>query len=242
MRLDKFLAEKGLGTRTEIKALLNKGLITVAGEVVKLAKYQLTDLELAKVAYQGELLTAHTSRVFAFYKPIGVLSASNDAKMPCALDYLPKNLQTRKYSCVGRLDKYSEGLLLISNDGELIHRLTQPKWQIKKLYYIEFTPDLAPLEADIIAAQFLNGLKIADLNCKPAIFTALSPNSAKVTVSEGKFHQVRRMLAHFKHEVTKLIRLQEGAICLDNLQPGELRELTEIEYLDLYNELGLKRS
>lgn len=242
MRLDKFLAEQGLGTRTEIKNLLSKGLVSVNGEIIKLAKYQLAEDEREKVSYQGEILSAYKSRVFVLYKPLGVLSASNDVQVPCALDFLPKNLQTRKYSCIGRLDKYSEGLLLLSNDGELIHRLTQPKWEIKKLYRIEFTPELTSGEAELISDQFTAGLQIADLDCKPAVFQALDNHTADVTVCEGKFHQVRRMLAHFKHDVTRLIRLQEGCIALGDLKSGDLRELTSSEYLNLYAEVKLERS
>lgn len=242
MRLDKFLAERGLGTRSEIKALLSKGLVTVNGKVVKEAKYQLADFELEQVVYQATNLSPYSKQVFMLYKPVGVLSAAKDDKSPCALDYLPSNLQTRKYSCVGRLDKYSEGLLLLTNDGELIHRLTQPKWQIKKTYKVTFSPELKAGEAELITSQFANGLEMKDLICKPATFQALSANTALVTVSEGKFHQVRRMMAHFAHEVTSLIRLCEGPIELGNLQTGEIRPLNAAEYAKLYAEVALERN
>lgn len=241
MRLDKFLAEKGLGTRTEIKNLLSKGVVSVNGKIIKLAKYQLAEDEREKVSYQGELLSAYKSRVFVLNKPLGVLSSSNDIHVACALDFLPKNLQTRKYSCIGRLDKYSEGLLLLSNDGELIHRLTKPKWEIKKLYRVEFTPELKMGEAELISMQFASGLRISNLDCKPAVFKAIDAHTAEVTVSEGKFHQVRRMLVHFGHEVTRLIRLQEGCIELGEMKSGDLRELSSAEYLSLYAEVKLER-
>lgn len=241
MRLDKFLAEHGLGTRSEIKDLLAKGLVTVNNQIIKSAKYQLKDTELMAVSYNGELLSKYQHHVFILHKPQGVLSATTDDSCPCAIDYLPVNLQTRSYNCIGRLDKYSEGLLLLTNDGELLHRLTQPKWQVNKQYYVEFNPALADGEGEIIAKQFKTGLALDDFVCQPALFEMLSASSAKVTVSEGKFHQVRRMLDHFKHEVTTLVRIQEGPISLENLPAGTLRELTDEEYKSLYAEVNLTR-
>lgn len=242
MRIDKFLAANGCGTRKMVKQLLDKGEITVNGVVVTSPKYQLLEEDLPKVACKGQALKGKLHTIFALYKPVGVLSAAKDKSLPCALDYLPKEYKSRDFSCVGRLDKHSEGLLLLSNDGQLIHRLTQPKWQIEKEYYVHFTPSITTEQAVEVAEAFAQGIDLQEFVCLPALFTYVTPNEAKVCIKEGKFHQVRRMFQHCGMEVTRLIRIREGHFSLGTLTSGDIRELSLEECAVIYQEVDLQHT
>lgn len=240
MRIDKFLAANGCGTRKDVKALIDKGLVTVAGNVIKSAKYQLQESDFSQVCCNGEKLNGKLHTLFLLYKPVGILSASQDKNAPCATDFLPESYKSRGFSCVGRLDKHSEGLLLLSNDGQLIHRLTQPKWHIKKTYAVEFTPAVSTATALDMQAAFAEGLDLKDFVCLPAQLTFNDDTRATVCIQEGKFHQVRRMFKHFDLEVTRLIRIKEACLELGNMESGDIRELTLEEINAIYQEVALE--
>ena len=161
------------------------------------------------------------------HKPAGVLSAVEDRRQKTVLDLLPEELQKRGLSPVGRLDKDTEGLLLLTNDGELTHHLLSPRHHVDKVYYARVEGELEQADCEAFAA----GMTLGDgLECMPAGLKILSPDEALVTLQEGKFHQVKRMLAARGKPVVYLKRLSMGPLQLDEvLQPGEFRHLTEEE-------------
>lgn len=242
MRLDKVLADRGLGTRSEIKKILRQGQVTLHGQAVLKADLQINTDDLPYICYRGEKIDFYAKTVFLLNKPAGVLSMPEAEGVPCALDYLPPAYRSRKFSCVGRLDKYSEGLLLITNDGELIHRLTQPKWKIRKLYYVDFEPEMSSTAAQLVQAAFARGINLGDFVTLAAEFHPLNSTSAEITVQEGKFHQVRRMLSACGYTVKRLLRLKEGPLALQDMAVGAVRQLNEAEIASLYAEVQLTRT
>ena len=225
-RLDKIISATGKKSRREVKLLVKQGRILVDG-VPASAPEMKVDPAVSEILLDGENIGYQRFTYIMLHKPAGVLSAVEDKRQKTVLDLLPEELQRRNLSPVGRLDKDTEGLLLLTNDGELTHRLLSPRHHVDKVYYARVDGRLE--EAD--CAAFAAGITLGDgLECMPAGLEILSDSEALVTLQEGKFHQVKRMLAFCGKPVVYLKRLSMGPLRLDeSLQPGEFRHLTEDE-------------
>lgn len=229
IRLDKLLAHSGYGSRKEVKELIRKGYVTVNEVVVKNDDYKVDEIH-DEVIIDGIIIDYQKYIYVMMNKPDGVICATYDPKDPIILDLII-DLPTRGLFPVGRLDKDSEGLLLITNDGKLAHELLSPKKHVKKVYYIEYEGTLD----ENVKSKFKEGIILEDgYKCLPAEIELLENNKAYVTISEGKFHQVKRMIQAVNCEVTYLKRIKFGSLELDNsLKNGEYRLLTEEELLKL---------
>ncbi|MBS5886474.1 MAG: pseudouridine synthase [Clostridium sp.] len=229
-RLDKVLSNLGYGTRKEIKQVVRKGLIEVNGEIVKDNGMQI-DPEVDKVLVNGEEIFYRKYIYLMMNKPDGVVSATFDNRDETVIDLLEIEHQVFEPFPVGRLDKDTVGLLLLTNDGELNHRLISPKWKVDKVYYAKI--DKKVTEADI--KKFKNGVTLDDgYTCKEAKLEILessdSGSEVMITIQEGKFHQVKRMFEAVDKSVVYLKRVEFGTLQLDeDLEEGEYRELTEEE-------------
>ena len=235
-RLDKLLAGTGKWSRREVKALVRQGLVRVDGRLAASAEDKL-DPAVAVVTVAGETISLCRFTYVMLHKPAGVLTATEDRKQPTVLDLLPPELRRIGLAPVGRLDKDTEGLLLRTNDGELAHRLLSPKYHVDKRY-------LARVDGELSAADteaFARGMTLGDgLECLPAGLEVLPDRVCIVTLREGKFHQVKRMLAARGAPVLYLKRLSMGPLTLDDsLAAGAYRLLRAEEILALYRACGL---
>lgn len=222
-RLDKTLANAGAGTRSAVKALLKAGRIQVNGLVEKDGSRHI-DPAIDTLTLDGEPIGRPARQVWMLNKPAGCVTATEDPG-PTVMDYLPPSLRA-SLRPVGRLDKDTEGLLLFTDDGDLLHRLISPKKQVPKVYFARHEGDTT---ADDMAA-FAAGLVLKDGTvCLSAKLEPLGHGESLVTVCEGKYHQVRRMLASRGHFVTYLERRSEGPLSLGDLPRGQARALTENE-------------
>lgn len=226
MRLDKFISDCGAASRREIKQMIKAGRVTLNGKTAAAPETKL-DPESAVVAIDGTALKYEKNHYFMLNKPAGVLSATDDGKQKTVIDLFSPEHKRLGLFPVGRLDKDTTGLLLITDDGDFAHKVISPRSEIEKLYRAETT---APVDADDIAA-FARGVTLADgTKCLPAGLELCSDGSCLVTVMEGKYHQVKRMLASRGKPVTALKRIRIGALELDeSLKPGEYRPLTADE-------------
>ena len=236
IRLDKLLADMGLASRKELKELIRSGRVAVDGQPEKRPERKL-DPTQSRVALDGEPLSYRAQHYYMMDKPAGVVTATEDRQQKTVMDLLPPELKRMGLFPVGRLDKDTSGLLLLTDDGEFAHRVISPKSCVEKLYYakVEGSPD----EAD--AAAFAAGLTLADgTRCCPAKLEILGEDSCLVTVTEGKYHQVKRMLASRGKPVLELRRLAIGELKIDeSMGPGGCRELTENDLCKLLCELNL---
>lgn len=232
MRLDKYLVSMQVGSRSEVKDFCKKGLITVNGAVCKQSDTKI-DEDKDEITFKGKVLSYEKYRYYMLHKPSGVVTATKDNHDKTVLDLL-EGVNTKDLSPAGRLDKDTEGLLLITNDGELIHNLLSPKKHVDKTYYIKAREILTP--EDINALE--NGVDIGeDALTLPAKAELLSDKELLLTIHEGKFHQVKRMLQAVNNEVLYLKRMSFGSLTLDEkLAPGEFRALREQEIKELKNE------
>ena len=222
LRLDKFLADQGLASRKELREIVRSGRVRVNGSAVQNAD-QKVDPEVDQICFDGSVLTASSIRTLMLYKPLGVVSATEDRNEMTVLDLLPPEYRRMGLSPVGRLDKDTSGLLLLSNDGDFLHRVISPKSAVEKCYCA--TVEGEPNEEDVKA--FREGLPLRDgTKCLPAQLELLGDGRCLVRVTEGKYHQVRRMLASRGHPVKELKRLSIGDLILDeDLGPGGWKEL-----------------
>ena len=228
IRLDKFLCDSGAGTRSQVKAILKAGRVTVNGSLEFDGSRKL-DPEQAEVALDGKTLGGRRRCVVMMNKPQGYVTATEDRE-PTVMDLLPKQMAHLELKPVGRLDKATEGLLLFTNDGNLLHRLISPKKEVPKVYYARHVGTAG--EEDI--AAFAGGLTLRDgTKCLPAALEPLGAGESRITVREGKYHQVRRMMASRGMTVTYLERVQEGSLTLEDLERGQCRFLTEEEITKL---------
>lgn len=229
-RLDKIISNLGYGSRKEIKALVKKGLVKVDGEVVK-DNGVLIDPEKSVININGEDLFYREYIYLMMNKPDGVISATYDNREETVIDLLEVEHQVFNPFPVGRLDKDTVGLLLLTNDGELNHRLISPKWHVDKVYYAKI--DKAVDEKDVEA--FKNGITLDDgYKCKEGKLEIINSSNegaeVMVTIQEGKYHQVKRMFEALGKTVVYLKRIEFGGLPLDQeLEEGEYRELTEDE-------------
>ena len=235
MRLDKLLSRLGAASRSGCRDLLRAGRVKVDGETVKDGSREVAPHAL--VTLDGETLDTRMTRHLMMHKPAGVLTALEDRKCQTVMDLLPPVYTSLNCMPVGRLDKDTTGLLLFTTDGELAHRLLSPARHVDKVYEAEVEGELTQEDA----ARFAAGIPLKDFTALPAKLSILSPSLARVTVREGKFHQVKRMFGAVGKPVLALRRLSFGPIDLDaSLKPGEYRELTEKETAALYAAAGLE--
>ena len=226
-RLDKFLCDAGVGSRSQVKAILKAGRVTVDGKTVRDGSIK-TDGK--NVCLDGEPLGKKGRAVVMLNKPMGYVTARSDDTQKTVMELLPEEMRAWDLHPIGRLDKETEGLLLFTNDGDLLHRLISPKKGIQKIYYArhEGTATQADVEA------FREGLTLRDgTQCLPAVLAPIGEGESLITVCEGKYHQVRRMMASRGLHVNYLERQQEGELTLGDLPRGAVRELTEDEILAL---------
>ncbi|MBQ5867697.1 MAG: rRNA pseudouridine synthase [Oscillospiraceae bacterium] len=224
-RLDKFLCDCGVGTRSQVKVLLKSGAVTVDG-VPEKDNGRKVDPNTQVICLRGERLGKTGRMVVMLNKPEGFVTATEDAKERTVMELLPKEMQHLDLKPVGRLDKATEGLLLFTNDGDLLHRLISPKKEVPKIYYARHEGTAG--EADVKA--FAEGLELADgTKCLSAKLESLGPGESLITVCEGKYHQVRRMMASRRMHVVYLERRQESFLTLGDLPRGQVRKLTEEE-------------
>ena len=227
VRLDKFLCDCGAGTRSQVKLILKAGRVTVDGAAVKDGSVKI-DEKREEVCLDGEKLGTVGTVVIMLNKPAGFVTATEDAREKTVMELLPEKY--RQLKPVGRLDKATEGLLLFTNDGELLHRLISPKKEVPKIYYARH--EGTARQADVDA--FAKGLTLLDGTvCKSAKLEPLGAGESLITVCEGKYHQVRRMMAARGMHVEYLERRQEGNLCLGELPRGAVRQLDEKEIEDL---------
>lgn len=222
-RLDKFLCDRGVGTRSQVKAILKAGRVTVDG---KTEKDPGRKIGTEQVLLDGQVLRDGGTVVLMLNKPEGFVTATEDRDSRTVMELLPEEYKHLDLKPVGRLDKATEGLLLFTNDGDLLHRLISPKKQVPKIYYAKHEGQAT--QEDV--AAFAQGLTLGDgTQCLSARLEPLGAGESLITVCEGKYHQVRRMMASRNMHVEYLERREEAGLTLGDLPRGKTRELTEDE-------------
>ena len=238
LRLDRWLVTLGVGSRSEMQKLIRKGGVKVNGVMVKDPGQQV-DENAAQLTVNGAPVDGRLTRHVMLHKPAGLLTAARDKKQPTVMDLLPDVYNAIGCMPVGRLDKDTTGLLFLTTDGELNHRLLSPGRHVDKTYLAEVD---GPLDETHVAA-FAEGLHLSDFDAQPAKLEIIAAQSGRVTVHEGKFHQIKRMFSAVGREVTKLHRETFGSLVLDpNLPEGQWRELTGEELSALYNDAQMEAS
>lgn len=228
-RLDKVLSASGYGTRKEVKKIVKQGLVTVNGKMVKDNSTKI-DPFIDDIQVMGQKVVYKENIYVMINKPQGIISSTHDDYNITVIDLLEGHFSHRDLFPVGRLDKDTEGLMLLTDDGKLAHRLLSPKNQVPKIYYMEVDGILT--ENDI--KSFAKGIELEDFTTLPADLKILevkdNTSYATVEISEGKFHQVKRMVKSVGKEVCYLKRISMGPLTLDeNLEPGMWRELSDEE-------------
>ena len=229
-RIDKILSNLGYGTRKDLKKIVKNGMVQVNGIIIKDSAMKV-DPEKDKIVINGEEIFYREFIYLMMNKPAGVISATFDNKDETVIDLLEVEHQVFEPFPVGRLDKDTVGLLLLTNDGDLNHRLISPKWKVDKVYFAKI--DQKVTEEDI--EKFKHGITLDDgYRCKEAILeiqkASEEGSEIVLTIQEGKFHQVKRMFEAVGKKVTYLKRIEFGTLPLDeDLEEGEYRELTEEE-------------
>lgn len=220
MRLDKALAMSGM-TRTEAKKAIAEGRVQVGGEVVRNSALH---VQLGEVVLDGQRLDATNEVYYMVNKPQGVLTATEDSRgAKTVFDLLPEAVRRRKPGPVGRLDKDVTGLVIMTTDGQLAHRLISPKWSVEKIYLAEIEGDLSDFDME----RLQGGVQLSDFTTLPARVRIVGPSMVELTITEGKFHQVKRMFGAVGHPVLTLKRLSVGGVELDEaLELGQCRELS----------------
>lgn len=231
MRLDKFLCEMNQGTRSRVKELIRRGLVTVNGVTAKNADSRV-DESTDIICVQGQRLCYQRFYYYMLNKPAGLISATQDKLSATVMELLRPEDRHAGLFPAGRLDKDTEGFLLLTNDGELAHRLLSPKKHVDKTYLVSIEHGLSPEDIQ----KLEQGVDIGeDCLTLPAKVRQTEETVILLTIHEGKFHQVKRMLKAVDNGVTALKRISFGGLALDEaLQPGEYRELTEDEVKILY--------
>ena len=237
-RIDKVLSNLGYGSRSELKKICKNGLVKVNGKVINNPGVQV-DVENDEIIFDGEKVTYKEFIYLMLNKPDGYISATFDKRDPIVLDLIDKEDLVFEPFPVGRLDKDTSGLLLLTNNGQLNHRLLSPKYKVSRVYFVEVTIlDHAFNEEDI--ENLAQGVALnSEENVRPADLEILSDTKAKLTLYEGKYHEVKRMMHALGKEVISLKRLAYGPIELGDLKPGDLRKLGNEEVEALFKEVNL---
>lgn len=227
MRLDKYLSNMGIGTRSEVKGYIKRGRVTVNGARAA-GPEQKVEEKKDQIAFDGQMVSFCHMQYFMLHKPAGVVTATEDRQEKTVMDLLESPIKKQLFP-VGRLDKDTEGLLLITNDGSLAHDLLSPKKHVQKMYYAKIAGRVTKEDVK----DFSEGLDLGDFTTMPAqleILTSGELSEIQVTICEGKFHQVKRMFEKVGKKVLYLKRISMGTLCLDeHLAAGEYRALTEEE-------------
>ena len=232
IRLDKYLADMGKGTRSEVKKAISKGLVRVNNVIVKKPETKL-DTDSDHVLFDGVLVGYAQHEYYMLNKPAGVISATEDKREKTVIDLIIERKRKDLFP-VGRLDRDTEGLLLISNDGELAHRLLSPSKHVDKVYYAKIDGEVTIEDVEAFQQGVDIGKEKLTRPAKLRVLKSGTQSEIELTICEGKFHQVKRMFQAVGKEVVYLKRLQMGTLILDeSLKPGEYRELTEQEIADL---------
>ena len=221
IRLDKFLSDSGVGTRTDVKKRIREGRITVNDAVAKKPDLKV-DPEQDQILFDHRPVIYEKYSYYLFHKPAGCVTARCDRLNRTVMDFFPESMR-KEFAPVGRLDKDTEGFLLITNDGELTHRLLSPAYHVKKTYFVQVDQKIP----DTTAGQFAEGVDIGD---------------EKRTLPAGRFHQVKRMFASVGCKVTYLKRISMGTLTLGTLEKATYRKLTEQELASLKKEAENKQS
>ena len=228
MRLDKYLCETGFGTRSQVKDLLKKGQVMVNGEVVKKPELKINETT-DQILCQGKKASYQKNIYLMLHKPAGVVSATEDKNDKTVIDLVPKP-HAKDIFPVGRLDKDTEGLLIITNDGETAHRLLSPKKHVDKTYFVQTKGKVTEEDKEKFKAGVDIGEKDLTLPADLEILKSGDISESLITIREGKFHQIKRMFKSVGKEVIYLKRLSMGNIKLDeSLEKGQCRKLTEEE-------------
>lgn len=230
IRLDKYLTDAGVCSRSDARKIVRAGRVSVDGVVVTKSEEKIE--EHAMVTVDGTPVRRVSERYYMLYKPAGVITATEDEQQKTVLDLFPKELR-KGLSPAGRLDKDTTGLLLLSTDGDWIHRIITPKKMVPKVYLAK--TEGTPTEDDVL--RLSQGITLRDgTQCLPARLEVLSEGQCRVTVYEGKYHLVRRMLAACGTPVLALHRESIGAVSLcKSLNPGDFRSLSEQEIQDVFS-------
>lgn len=224
-RIDKIIASQGKYSRKEVKALIAKGRVSVDGETVKSSSVK-ADAAKQRIAVDGKLLDFKENVYLMLNKPQGYVSATEDREHPTVLELVPEEFSGRDIFPAGRLDKDTTGLMIITDDGVLAHNILAPKKHVPKMYHVRL--DIAVTEE--MRDGFQRGVELNDGVCKSAELEQTGEFTAKVTLHEGRYHQIKRMFGCFGAEVVELKRLSMGKLNLpDELAEGECRELTPDE-------------
>lgn len=241
MRLDRILSNSGYGSRSEIKRLIHQGRVTVDGQGVKNPAYDVKEAQKAVISLDGRVIFVRRFIHLMQNKPAGWVTALYDSHLPTIAEQIPENLRQVGLAPVGRLDRDATGLIILTNDGTLNHRLASPRFGIWKTYRLTYRGE--PLTEEI-CRLFAEGLPLPDgLVCRPAILSLRGDNEADLMIQEGKYHQVKRMIKAVNREVQSLQRIAFGPLELDkNLLPGQCRELTQEEIDALYEAVQLSEN
>lgn len=224
-RIDKYLSDAGAASRREIKALVKAGAVEVNGRPVTDPAMKI-DPAADAVTLRGQPVEGARRVVLMLHKPAGYVTSTQDPRDRTVMELIPEEYLRQRVTPVGRLDKETEGLLLLTNDGDLAHRLISPKSRVEKVYYARHEGQGSREDVE----AFSKGLLLRDgTQCRPAILEPLGPGESRITLTEGKYHQVRRMMASRGMTVTYLRRESEGSLTLGDLAPGATRELTPAE-------------
>jgi len=222
------LCDCGVGTRSQVKQILKSGRVTVDGSPVTDGSRKIDGEQ--SVRLDGEALNRTGRVVLMLNKPAGYITATEDKEQKTVMELLPPQYRNLELRPVGRLDKETEGLLLFTNDGELLHKLISPKKEVPKVYYAKHEGTATAADVDAFGA----GLELRDgTKCLPAKLESLGPGESLITVCEGKYHQVRRMMASRNMTVLYLERRAEGELVLGDLPRGAVRQLDETEVANL---------
>ena len=227
-RLDKIISEAGLCSRRDCERLAKRGRITVDGVIVKNASEKVSDTAIIEI--DGEPVSRHREVVCIMNKPAGFVTSTDDDRNPTVMELLPEDMLRQQVVPAGRLDKDTEGLLVFTNNGDLLHKLISPKHKVPKVYYVEHEGDV---DSSIIQ-KATDGVTLKDGTvCKSAVIERLGEGRSTICIREGMYHQVKRMYAALGLHVNYLRRIQIGGVPLADLKPSEVRELTaqEIEAL-----------
>lgn len=220
MRLDKFLTECGLGSRKEVKSLLTAGKISVNGTVAKNPQLNIKE-NSDEIIFNGKKLEYSQFRYYILNKKGGYITAVEDPREKTVMELLPDWVIKKELAPVGRLDKDTEGLLLLTNDGQLNHKLLSPKSHVEKTYYAELEKDIDEAELE----KLREGVDIGGYITMPAKAEKIDTAQIHLTIKEGKFHQVKKMLEAVGNKVIYLKRISFGKLQLNDMELGEVREV-----------------